>query len=253
MGIDLLTAEAFASELFGTAILMLIGTGVSANLTLPRTKGQQSRGALAASTFGWGFAVFVGVFVAFRSGAHLNPAVTIGLLVAREPFNSDAAFPIIAPTVLNAAIYIIAQMIGAFIGATLAWLVYRQHYDLADDPEKILGTFSTIPAIRNPLQNFFVEVIATFVLVFWVLVSGPTPEALGPLAVALVVIAIGMGLGGPTGWAINPARDLGARFAHAVAPIPHKGSSDWAYAWIPVVAPLLGGALAGIVGHIWAG
>jgi len=247
----LLTAEAFASELFGTAILMLLGTGVSANLSLPRTKGQQDRGTLAASTFGWGFAVFVGVFVAFRSGAHLNPAVTIGLLVAREPFNSDAGYPIIAPTILNAIIYIAAQLIGAFIGATIAWLVYRQHYDLADEPEKILGTFSTIPAIRSPFQNFLVEAVGTFVLVFWVLVSGPTPEALGPLAVALVVIAIGLGLGGPTGWAINPARDLGARFAHAVVPIPRKGSSDWNYAWVPVLGPLVGGALAGIIGKLW--
>jgi glycerol uptake facilitator protein len=249
VGFNLLTAEAFASELFGTAILMLIGTGVSANMVLPRTKGH--KGGMLAATFGWGFAVFTGVFVAFRSGAHLNPAVTIGLLVAREPFNTDAAFPNIAPTITNAAIYIIAQLIGAFIGATLAWLVYRHHYDLATNPDKILGTFSTIPTIRNPLQNFIVETIATFVLVFWVLVSGPTPEALGPLAVALVVVGIGLGLGGPTGWAINPARDLGARFAHAVVPIPRKGGSDWSYAWIPVVAPIVGSILAGVVGHIW--
>ena len=249
MAPTLLTAEAFASELFGTAVLMLIGTGVTANMVLPHTKGR--KGGVFASTMGWGLAVFTGVFVAFRSGAHLNPAVTIGLLVAREPFNSDAGYPIIAPTIPNALIYIIAQLIGAFIGATLAWMVYRQHYDLADNPEEILGTFSTIPAIRNPMQNFIVEAIATFVLVFWVIVSGPTPEALGPLAVALVVVGIGLGLGGPTGWAINPARDLGARFAHAVVPIPHKGGSDWGYAWIPIVAPLVGGALAGIIGKAW--
>lgn len=248
---DLLTADAFASELFGTAVMMMLGTGVVANGLLPRTKGH--RGGTLAMIIGWGLAVYVGVYVAFRSGAHLNPAVTIGLLVAHEPFYLVADIPIIAANIPNALLYITAQLIGAFLGATLGWLLYRPHYDAATDPEIILSTFATSPGIRRINHNFLVEVIATFVLVFWVIVSGPTPDVLGPLAVALVVIAIGLGLGGPTGWAINPARDFGARLAHAVVPIPHKGSSDWSYAWVPIIGPLLGGILAGLAGRAWLG
>ena len=240
---------ALLSELVGTAVLMLLGTGVGANVNLPRTKGHGA--GLVEVTLGWGFAVFVAVFVAYRSGAHLNPAVTLGLLVAGEPFHLEDGVTLVAASVPLAVGYMVAQIIGALLGSALAWACYRQHYALSTDPKRILGTFATSPAIRHFPQNFFVEVVGTFVLVFWIIVNGPTPQQLGPLAVALVVVVIGIGLGGATGYAINPARDLGARLAHAIVPIPHKGNSDWEYAWIPVSAPMVGGLLGGLAGAAW--
>jgi glycerol uptake facilitator protein len=144
----------------------------------------------------------------------------------------------------QAIIYFIAEFLGAFIGAVLCWLAFRDHFDAEQDPGKKLGVFSTGPAIRNPVWNVITEVIATFVLIFWILVSGGTPASVGPLAVALVVVGIGSSLGGPTGYAINPARDLGPRVAHALLPIKGKGSSDWSYSWIPVVGPIVGAVIA---------
>ncbi len=243
---------AFLSEILGTGTLILLGCGLNANLSFRTTKGYGPSWAL--TTIGWGFAVFAGVFTAFRSGAHLNPAVSLGLLVAGEPFHESVdGSVVIQGSLLVLLVYVAGQLIGAFLGAVGAWLAYKQHYDQADDPEAILGTFATSPATRGFRWNFVSEVIGTFVLVFWVIINGPTPDKLGPLAVAIVVIVIGAGLGGSTGYAINPARDLAPRLAHAVLPIPGKGSSDWGYAWLPIAAPLVGGALAGIAGSVWVG
>ena len=204
----------------------------------------------------WGLAVFTGVYVAYKSGARLRPSVTIGLFTAQEPFFSATGpgwlvTATIEPTVGNMFLYFGAQMIGAFVGAVLAFLAYKKHFD-ADAPGATkLAVFSTGPEIRSYAWNFVTEVIATFVLVFFVVASGKTPSGLGPLAVALIVVGIGASLGGPTGYAINPARDLGPRIAHAVLPIRGKGSSDWAYAWVPVAGPLVGGVLAGLLGAAW--
>jgi glycerol uptake facilitator protein len=233
--------EVFLSEVLGTAMLLLLGAGVVANAILPKTKG--FNGGWLLINFGWGLAVFAGVFVAFKSGAHINPAVTVGLLAnGAEEFAAgvEASF-------VNALIYIAAQLIGAFIGAVLAWLAYKDHFAQDADPAVKLGVFSTGPELRNYTSNLITEVIGTFVLVYVVLMFGNTPQELGPLAVALLVVGIGASLGGPTGYAINPARDLGPRIAHAILPIPGKGSSDWGYSWVPIVGPLIGGALAGLL------
>lgn len=228
------------SEIAGTAMLTLLGGGVVANAILGKTKG--NGGGWLMINFGWGLAVFAGVWVAFKTGAHLNPAVTIGLA------SSGAAeyAPGIPVTFGNTLTYFVAELIGAFLGAILAWMTYKNHYDQETDAGTILGTFSTGPEIRSHGWNLVTEIIATFVLVFVIVMFGNTPHGLGPLAVALLVVSIGASLGGPTGYAINPARDLGPRLAHAVLPIPHKGSSDWGYAWVPIVGPLLGGALGGL-------
>lgn len=233
--------EVFLSEMLGTALLLLLGAGVVANAILPKTKG--FGGGWLLINFGWGLAVFVGVYTAFRSGAHINPAVTIGLWAGGLDFA-----PGVEASAANAAVYLGAQLLGAFIGAVLAWLVYREHFEVDADPAVKLAVFSTGPAIRSYAWNFVTEVIATFVLVFWVVVNGETPSELGPLAVSLVVVGIGASLGGPTGYAINPARDLGPRIAHAVLPITGKGSSDWSYSWVPVLGPLVGGVLGGLLG-----
>lgn len=217
----------FLHEIAGTAILLLLGVGVVANVVLTKTKG--NGGGWLLISFGWGLGVFAGVYVAAATGAHLNPAVTLGTTLA----------------------YFAAQLIGAFLGAALAWLAYRDHYQAETDQGAILGTFATGPEIRNPLWNMVTEVIATFVLVFVILLFGSTPSGLGPLAVALLVVAIGASLGGPTGYAINPARDLGPRLFHAVAPIRHKGGSDWGYAWVPIVGPLVGAVLAGLAAPLF--
>ncbi|MDR6939309.1 MIP/aquaporin family protein [Arcanobacterium hippocoleae] len=232
----------FLSEFIGTAILITLGVGVVATNLLTKSKGRGT-GWLFIN-FGWGLAVYLGVYFAWSTGGHLNPAVTFGMIAAGK-----AEFmPGIAITFASTMVYIVAQFLGAFVGAIIAWLVYHDHYAAHDNQAEILGTFATGPEIRNPLWNCITEAIATFVLVAWVLVSGYTQNvAVGPLAVALVIISIGASLGGPTGYAINPARDLGPRIAHAILPIKGKGGSDWSYAWVPIVGPIIGGILAGLL------
>jgi len=233
--------EAILSEFLGTATLLLLGAGVVANVILPKTKG--FGGGWLLINFGWGLAVFTAVYVAFKSGAHLNPAVTLGIWAAgKEEFA-----PGIEVTAANGFLYIAAQFAGAAVGATLAYLAYKKHFDQDAEPGIKLAVFSTGPELRSYGWNFVTEVIGTFVLVFWVVISGNTPAQIGPLGVALVVLAIGASLGGPTGYAINPARDLGPRIAHALLPIKGKGSSDWGYSWVPVLGPAVGGILGGLL------
>jgi glycerol uptake facilitator protein len=242
--------QAFVSEIIGTATLILLGAGVVANVILPKNKGFNS--GWIVITFGWGFAVFAGVYAAFKSGAYLNPAVALGVyLNNRDATNGFAKG--VDSTFGNMMLFWAAELIGAFIGAVLCWLAYKKHFDEDADPGTKLAVFSTGPAIRSYAWNFITELLGTFVLVFWVIVNGKSPSQLGPLAVALIVVGIGLSLGGPTGYAINPARDLGPRIAHFVLPIPGKGGSDWAYSWVPVLGPLAGGAIAGLVGHWYLG
>lgn len=247
-------ATIFLSETVGTAMLLLLGGGVVANNLLPKNKGHGT-GFLHVN-WGWGLAVFAGVLVSYKSGGHLNPAVTLGLVAA----GAEEFVPGIAVNITSILTYIGAQMVGAFIGAVLCWLAYKKQFDEDADPALKLGVFSTGPEIRNPLWNTVTEIIGTFVLVFVVIGAGKfsgagaTPAVnlgwLGALGVGLLVVAIGISLGGPTGYAINPARDLGPRIAHAVLPIPGKGSSDWGYSWVPVVGPIIGGVLAGVLAGV---
>jgi glycerol uptake facilitator protein len=223
-------------------MLLLLGCGVVANVALDKSKG--AGGGFLLVNFGWGIGVFAGVYVAFRSGAHLNPAVTFGLLAN----GADEYAPGVDVSLGSTLVYLAGEFLGAFIGAVLCWLAYRDHFDQSDDPEAKLGVFSTGPAIRNYTWNVVTEIIGTFVLVFVILMFANTPSQTGPLPVALLVVGIGASLGGPTGYAINPARDLGPRVAHAVLPIRGKGSSDWGYSWVPVVGPIIGGVLAGLAG-----
>ena len=228
----------FLGELIGTAILILLGNGVVANVVLSGTKGEGS--GWIVITWGWGMAVFVAVFtVAAFSGAHINPAVTVGLAIAGK---FEWA---------RAPAYILAQFLGAFLGSFLVWLFYRQHYAATENKDLKLATFCTAPAIRDPLANVVCEVIGTFLLVFAVLFLAVSVFGLGALdalPVGLLVLAIGLSLGGTTGYAINPARDLGPRIMHMLLPIPGgKRDSDWGYAWIPVVGPLIGAVLAGLL------
>lgn len=227
--------DIFIPEVLGTAVLLLLGCGVVANAILPHTKG--NGGGFLMINFGWGIAVFAGVFVAFQSGAHLNPAVTLGLVASGADLSLGEVI-----------VYIAGQMVGAFLGAAFAWLAYKEHFAApeAGQDEK-LAVFSTMPAIRGSAWNLVTEIVGTFILVFVIISFGNTPSELGPLAVALLVVGIGASLGGPTGYAINPARDLGPRIAHALLPIPDKGSSGWWYAWVPVVGPIVGGILGGLV------
>jgi glycerol uptake facilitator protein len=234
--------EVFLSEVIGTALLLLLGAGVVANVILPKTKG--FGGGWLLINFGWGLAVFVGVFAAYRSGAHLNPAVTLGLLASGAETYSDGGVEV---TAMSTLVYLVAELVGAFLGAVLAFLCYKNHFDEPADPAVKLGVFSTGPEIRSYGWNFLTEVVGTFVLVYIILQFGNTPHEMGPLAVALLVVATGASLGGPTGYAINPARDLGPRIAHAVLPIKGKGSSDWGYSWVPVAGPIVGGVLAGLL------
>jgi glycerol uptake facilitator protein len=234
----------FTSEVIGTMLLTLLGCGVVANVALTKTKG--FAGGFLLVNFGWGLAVFAGVTVAYVSGAHLNPAVTLGL-VANGATEFGQGVPV-GP--LSIRVYIGAQMIGAFIGAVLAWAAYKKHFDAEEDAATKLGVFSTGPAIRTYGWNLVTEIIGTFVLVFVVIGFGRNGDpsglaALGALPVALLVVGIGASLGGPTGYAINPARDLGPRIAHAILPIKNKGGSDWSYSWVPIVGPIIGGVLAG--------
>lgn len=224
----------FVAELVGTAVLITLGLTVVANVSLDKTKGQNA--GLIVVGFAWAIAVFVSVFIsADASGAHLNPAVTIGLAVAGK-FEWS-----LVPG------YILAQFLGAFAGAILTWLTYKDHFDASKDPATILGVFSTGPAIRNPAQNLITETIASFIFMLAILFIQNGEVKLGSidaLPVALLVLGIGLSMGGPTGYAINPARDLGPRIIHALLPIPHKGASDWKYAFIPVLGPILGAVLA---------
>ncbi len=239
----------FLSETVGTAMLLLLGCGVVANVALTKTKG--NGGGVLLVNWGWGLAVFAGVIVSAYSGAQLNPAVSIGLLVRGDI------------SVTQFGIAVLAQMLGAIIGAVLCWVAYKQHFDDEPDPANKLGVFSTGPAIRSYGWNLMTEIIATFVLVFVIfgfrdygVADIGVPGGLGGLAavpVALLVVGIGASLGGPTGYAINPARDLGPRIAHAILPIKGKGSSDWSYSWVPVVGPLIGGTLAGLLAPLLLG
>lgn len=227
----------FTSELIGTALLILLGNGVVCNVVLKNTKGNNS--GWIVITFGWAMAVFIGVFVSSKvSGAHLNPAVTIALAYLNK---------ISVDTVPQ---YLGGQMLGAMLGQLFVWVHYRQHYLATEDTGAKLATFSSGPAIRNYVQNFMSEAIGTFVLVFAVLfIIAPANSlgALDALPVAFIVLAIGLSLGGATGYAINPARDLAPRIMHALLPIGKKGSSDWAYSWVPVLGPVIGGLAAAIV------
>lgn len=239
-------ANAFVSEILGTAVLITLGAGVVATVLLPKSKG--FNGGWLLINFGWGFAVMAGVYVAYKSGGHLNPAVTLGLFAAGMDYAKG-----IDPTFSNMMVYFAGQMIGAFIGAVVAFLAFKKHFDEEADPAAKLGIFATGPAIRSYGWNVVTELIGTFVLVFWVVASGKTPTQLGPLAVGLLIVGIGASLGGPTGYAINPARDLGPRIAHFILPIKGKGPSDWSYSWVPVVGPMLGGLLGGLVGSWYVG
>lgn len=236
----------FIAEFTGTFLLILLGNGVVANVVLQDTKGHN--GGWIVITLGWAMGVFVGVFVAQDySGAHINPAVTVALAVAGKFAWAKVGG------------YVVAQVLGALAGASCVWLTYLQHYRRTHDPQLKLATFSTIPQIRHNGANFFSEGIGTFVLLIAVLFLTPPNIAtgdpnlpvglgsLGALPVSLVVLAIGLSLGGTTGYAINPARDLGPRLAHWILPIASKSSSEWNYAWIPVLGPLTGGALAALV------
>lgn len=236
-----MSLEVFVAETFGTMLLLLLGTGVVANVALAGTKG--NNGGFLMVNFGWGLAVFAGIYAAALSGAHLNAAVTVGLMTN----GAEEFAPGVDVNFANMLMYFAAQMIGSILGAVLCWLAYKQHFDAEPDPANKLGVFATGPAIRSNGWNLVTEIIGTFVLVFVIVAIGSTPSGLGPLAVALLVVGIGASLGGPTGYAINPNRDLGPRIAHALLPIKGKGSSDWSYAWVPVVGPLIGGALGGLV------
>jgi glycerol uptake facilitator protein len=229
-------------EFAGTFMLILLGDGVVAGVLLKRSKGENA--GWFAITAGWAFAVFAGIFTAIACGsadAHLNPAVTLSAAVASGDFTKFAP-------------YALAQLAGAFLGAVVVWIHYGPHWALTDDHDLKLGTFCTIPAVRHPAFNLASEIIGTFVLalvvaaIFSRRVAATGPSAgLGPFLVGSLVWGIGLSLGGTTGYAINPARDLGPRLAHALLPIPGKRDSDWGYAAIPVAGPLIGGALAGLV------
>jgi len=224
----------FAAEVIGTALMIILGDGVVAGVLLNKTKAQNS-GWIVITT-GWAMGVAVAVYAVGRiSGAHLNPAITLGLAVVGKFAWSDVPR------------YIGAQFIGAFLGAVIVWLAYLAHWSETESQASKLSVFSTIPAIRRCPLNLLTEIIGTFVLVFGVLAisanAGPAQSGLTPLLIGLLVLGIGLSLGAPTGYAINPARDLGPRLAHALLPIPGKGSSDWGYSWVPVVGPLIGGAI----------
>ncbi len=251
------SSDIFIGETIGTAVLILLGAGVVAAVVLKRSKAQNA--GWLAITFGWGFAVMTAVYMTGTlSGAHLNPAVTVGIAIKDGDWG-------------NVPVYFAGQLLGAMIGATLAWVAYygqfrahltdpeivaaqSEHAGLVDQKTEpnagpVLGVFSTGPEVRNVWQNLATEIIGTLVLVLAVLAFGLNDDGkglgtLGGLIVALTVVSIGLSLGGPTGYAINPARDLGPRIVHALLPLPNKGGSDWGYAWIPVVGPLIGGALA---------
>ncbi|MFJ8491555.1 MIP/aquaporin family protein [Streptomyces sp. NPDC094038] len=236
--------DIFVGEVIGTAILILFGAGACAAVTLRHSKARAA--GWVAIAFGWGFGVLAGAYTAAPlSGGQLNPAVTIGIAVDTGKWG-------------KVWVYLLGQLVGAMLGAVLTYLVYLAQFqanvpdeESGEEPTPTLGVFSTIPEIRNPVANLVTEIIATIALVLPILAFGLT-KGLGEsgttvLIVSLLVVGIGLSLGGPTGYAINPTRDLGPRIVHTFLPIPHKGTSDWGYAWIPVVGPLIGGALAGLI------
>lgn len=225
----------FTGEFIGTALLILMGGGVVANVVLNKTYGQNS--GWIVITFGWAMAVFLGVYTSLKFGGsgHLNPAVTIAL-AATGKLNTLLVLP-----------YILAQLAGAFTGSVLAWLTYQKHFAVSDDADSKKAIFCTAPAVRSPINNFFTECIGTFVLMFGALAFTDPASSLGTLnalPVALLVLGIGLSLGGATGYAINPARDLGPRIAHFLLPIPGKRDSDWSYSWVPIAGPIAGALLA---------
>lgn len=223
-------------EFIGTAMLVLLGDGVVAGVNL--NKSQSKDGGWIVIALAWGLAVTMGVFVSGQlSPAHINPAVSLGFAII-----GDLSWSSLVP-------YILAQLLGGFLGASLVWIHYKPHYDETEDSATILSTFATGPAIKNNLFNFISEVIGTFVLVLLIMSFGmyEISEGLNPLVVGSLIVVIGLSLGGTTGYAINPARDLPPRIVHALVPIPNKGTSNWEYSWIPVLAPLVGGVLAGLV------
>lgn len=228
----------FLGEFIGTALLIILGDGVVANVVLNKTKGNNSGWIVIA--FGWAMAVFLGVYASTKLGGsgHLNPAVTIAMTV----------FSDFDPSLLG--MYLAAQFGGAITGAIIVWLAYKQHFDATTDGNAKLAVFCNAPAIRNTGYNLITEIIGTFVLVFGAMaMSNPTTSlgTLDALPVGLLVLGIGLSLGGPTGYAINPARDLGPRIAHFILPIPNKRDSDWSYSWIPVVGPVIGGLFAAFI------
>jgi glycerol uptake facilitator protein len=227
----------FGAEVIGTALLILLGNGVVAGVLLSQSKAENA--GWIVITFGWGMGVMVGVFAVGQfSGAQLNPAITLGFATIGNTDWGDVPK------------YLAGEFVGAFIGATLVWAAYLPHWGATEDPGLKLACFSTAPAIRHTPSNIICEIIGTFVLVFGVLAffadKATAGTGLGALLVGLLVFGIGLSLGGPTGYAINPARDLGPRIMHAILPIAGKGPSDWGYAWIPVVAPLIGGVLGAL-------
>lgn len=226
----------FMAELLGTMILILFGSGVVAGVVLNKSKAQNSGWIVITTAWAIGVAIPAFIFGGI-SGAHLNPALTIALAIIGQ--FSWAQVPV----------YIVAQFLGAMIGATLVWLAYLPHWAETDDKGAKLGVFSTGPAIRNLPANFLTEVIATFILVFVVLSIGvpKSADGLSPLVVGLLILALGLAYGGPTGYALNPARDLGPRIMHALLPIAGKGDSDWNYSWVPVFAPIVGGILGALL------
>jgi glycerol uptake facilitator protein len=237
--------EKFVAEIFGTAVLILLGDGVVAGVLLAKSKAQNA--GWIVITMAWGLAVFCGVVVAGPlSGAHLNPAVTLGLATMEAVKQGSTGV-----TWDKVPWYIAGELIGAMIGAALVTLHYWDHFKATEDKGLKLAVYCTAPNIRNLPLNLISEIIGTFVLVFVIFAFGQphslAPATVGALPVALLVVVIGLSLGGTTGYAINPARDLGPRIVHFVLPVPGKGGSDWAYSWVPVIGPLIGGALAAVV------
>jgi glycerol uptake facilitator protein len=245
MGLD----TVFWSEVLGTGMLTLLGVGVVANVLLGKTKGKLvgAGGNWLLINIGWGLAVMAGVLVAYQSGGHLNPAVTLGFWAA----DYQEYAPGVEVDFQSTITYLGGELLGAFLGAVVAWAAYKDHYDdeEAEAPLK-LGTFSTGPQIRSYAWNLATEIIGTFVLMFVILAlldGAGAPADLGAITVGLLVLGIGASLGGPTGYAINPARDLGPRIAHFILPFKGKGDSDWAYSWVPIVGPIIGGIAAGLL------
>ncbi len=253
--LEISLGQVFLSEAVGSMLLLLLGGGVVANTLLKGTKGQGTGWLLI--NWGWGFGVFAGVLASGASGAHINPAVTVGIIARNGILGEPDFVPGIAIGVVSTLVYFAGQLVGAMAGAGLMYLTYKKHFDVEENKAFKLGIFSTGPEIRSYGWNTVTEVIGTFVLVFGILAAGNFTAAgpggasvnlgwLGALGVALLVVSIGISLGGPTGYAINPTRDLGPRIMHALLPIKDKGTSDWAYSWVPIVGPLIGGVLGGV-------